>query len=198
MSINIKDGSGEAYLAKIDVHNRLHTGTVSRTERDAAIADGRLFIMSTNVITLTDDVRTPCIFLQNDDKRPMYLDLFVSTTGPSDAATGSVKMTSWINVSPTSTIVSNAVPANVGNANTTSAKIYNGLAYQGVTGDTIVGGANLVTWIRPQESTIETPMLAVLAKGANGIFAFQAPAGNTSMEVTILLTVYYLDDHLPD
>lgn len=198
MSMEIKDGTGDCHRARVDEDKRLHVGSVSRTERDAAISDGRLFIMSTGLIDLADDAETPLIYVKNQSDRNLYLDLFISTTGQSTGGSGNIYLKSHVALDPTSTIITEAKPALVGNANTTSTKTFDGIVYKGETGDTFVNTINFATFIDQATNGINTPILAVLPKNGDICYTYKAPTGNTSMEVVILVTAYYLDEHLPN
>lgn len=197
MSNPIKDGTGTGNLVKVDTHNRLHTGSVNRTEVDAAIADGRLFIVSSTLITLTNDVLTPLIYIKNNDDRLLALNLFIMTTGASTGGTGNAYIKTYANLDDSSTIITNAKPALVGNANPTSTKQFNGEVYYGATGDTIVGGVQFVTFILQDTEGLTTPTYSALSKGGDASYAYQAPAGNTSTEISVIMTAYYIDEDLP-
>ena len=198
MSDVIKDGTGKGYTAKVDAQGRLHTGSVARSERDAAIADGRLFIMSSGIVTLTNAVETPVIYIKNTDARNLYMDIFFATTGTSTGGSGNFYTRSHVSLDASSTIITEAKLAAVGNANTTSSNAFNGLVYYGETGDTFVNTVQFVTFIQQAGSSLETPIRAILQKNGDVAYTYQAPTGNTSMEVTVIVTAYYLDTELPD
>lgn len=202
MSTEIKDGSGNCYGAKVDAENRLHTGTISRTERDAAIADGRLFITNSTLIELTDAVDTPIYYIKNTDAtRNLYLDIFDITVGTSTGGgSGDILIKTWAGIDETnSTLVTNARTALVGNGNTQSTKTFVGDVFYGAPGDTIVGGANFNNiLLKSTDSRYTVQTSAVFIKGANAAFSVTAPTGNTSMKVSLLFIAYYLDAELPE
>ena len=198
MSNSIKSGTGNGNSANVDIKNRLHTGSISRSERDAAIADGRYYIMSTGVVNLSDDVETPIIYIKNSDAiRNVYLDIFISTTGLSASGTGNVYLRSHVQLDSSSTIITEAKPALVGNANTTSQETFNGDVFKGETGDTFVNTIQFVAFVQQPGDPQQNQILAVLPKNGDVCFTFEAPTGNTDMDVSIIITAYYLDTELP-
>jgi len=197
--MKIDDGTGGGYQAQVDKLNRMHSATVIRSERDAAIIDARAFIISSAVITLTSAAETPILYFKNNDSRDLYLDVFISNFGTSTGGgTNDIVLRTYANIDDSSTIVSNAVDASIGNANLASSVTFTGVAYKGATGDTIVGGTDVGTFIR--KSTSEGDVIqtsAVAPKGFNTLFSIEPPTGNTSMDVTITQFVYYIDKDLP-
>ena len=193
----IKDGTGDGFSAQVDSKNRLHVASVGRTEDNAAISDGRFFIASSQVVTLTDDLVTPVLLIENLDTRDLVLDIMITTTGTSTNGVGNSYLSTWAFLDNSSTIISNAVPASVGNSNTLSVELFNGNVYLGQTGDTIVGATQFVTFIQQPGDKEEQGLRAILGKNGNTALAYQAPAGNTNMEVSIIVAFYYLDSELP-
>ena len=199
MSATIQDGSGNCNFAKVDSKNRLHSGTVSRTERDAAIADGRMFITNSTLIELTSATETPIYYMKNNDNRKLYLDIFDITVGTSDSPGDIIVKTHAGIDEDNSTLVTNARPALVGNANLASQETFDGIVYSGQPGDTIVGGAvfnNIIMKENDSRFTVQTS--AVLPKGINAAFSVVPPTGNTSMKVSLLFIIYFLDEDLPN
>ncbi len=198
MSFVIENGVGNGSKLRVDLKHRAHTGTVSRAERDAAIDDGRFFISNSTLITLTDDVETPIFYMKTTDDRDLYLDLFDMTVGTSTDGVGDTVIKTYGNASETSTIVTEAKPALVGNAVVGSPEAFDGVVYRGETGDTIVGGQNFNNIIlKPDDSRFSIFTSAVLPKGNSALFSVTAPTGNTSMKVSLLFYAYYLDSQLP-
>lgn len=194
----IKDGTGSGNSVKVDEKFRLHTGSVSRAERDAALARGQFFIANTTVLTLTDDSETPIFYIKNNADKNLRLEIFDLYVGASTNGAGDVIVKTYGAVDESSSIVTEAKTLNLGNANIGSQNTFEGVAYKGETGDTLVGGFNFNNIIlRDTDSRFKIDTTAVLPKGSNGLFTVTPPSGNTSMNMSLLLFFYYLDENLP-
>lgn len=197
MSNTIKDGAGAGYSAKVDAKKRLHTSSVSRSERDAAIQAGRFYIMSTQKITLTDDNITPMLYFKNNDPdRDLFIDIVIVTTGPSTGGTGAYLTSTWGAIDDSSTIVSEAKTVAVINAKIGSSEVFNGNIYKGESGDTIVNGTNISSFVHNPGDKTEFEARASIPNGNHAMIAITPPTGNTSMEAAVTLTVWYLDEDL--
>lgn len=196
MSNVIKDGTGTGRSAKVDNKNRLHTSSTSRGELDDQITRGNAFIIATPVISITDSNEVPMIYIKNNDDRILNLNVFIMTAGDTTGGTGNAYVKTYAQPDPSSTIITEAKQALVGNANPTSAKQFEGLAYYGETGDTIVGGIQFVNFILQAKEGLTTPTYSALNKGASAIYAYTPPSGNTDCEVSLILVVSYQDEEL--
>lgn len=200
MSTQIEDGSGSGKRSKVDANNRLHTATVARKERDAAINKEDAFLFGSTVIGLTNAVSTPLTYIKNTSDKDLIIESVFLSIGDSTGGTGSGYFTVWKNIDETSGIVTTATACPVTNMDIGSAEPFVGDAYIGATGETFTGGTGLHTTILQPSITnvIPIPVPFKIAKGQNLMFSAQAPTGNTSFELMLAITVYYLDNELAD
>jgi len=194
----VKDGTGQGHSARVDAENRLHSATVSRSERDAAIDDGRYFIMSTKIITLTDALLTPLAYVKNNDSsRDLFIDIAFIWSGASTGGSGSFSISTWTNIDDTSTIVSEAKPLTAGNSRIGHPGVFVGDTFLGESNDTLIAGFNFIEVPKLPTEREEFEPRAILPNGNSTAFAITPPTGNTSMDVSIVLGFYYLDVNLP-
>lgn len=198
MSESLKDGTGEGFFARVDAKNRAHNGVISRTESNAAVDDGRLFLFSTLTVTLTNALITPMMYIKNEDDRDLFLDTFLITTGTSTGGTGSYTLSTHAAIDVSSTIVTEAKPMIAANAKLSSSNTFNGDSFLGESGDTLVGGFNVTAFLAAPGEPITFNNQTAFPKGVSGLFAVTPPPGNTSMDVSLILVAYYLDGELPN
>lgn len=73
MSEAIKDGTGGSYLAQVYSDNRLSTRTVSSTENQDAVVDGRAFNINTGWIS-TVSADSALLYFENQDLEDYFID----------------------------------------------------------------------------------------------------------------------------
>jgi hypothetical protein len=73
MSSAIKDGSGNGYLAEVQSDQRLKTSTVSSTENQEAVADGRAYNINTGWIS-SISADSALVYLLNEDDEDYFID----------------------------------------------------------------------------------------------------------------------------
>ena len=196
MSSIIKDGTGTGNGAKVDSLNRLHVASVSASPQKDAIRDGRYFGTNTGFLTLTSDNESAILYLKNTSDTPFFLDVFRLVVGVSTNGVGPGKIR--IQVNPTGgTLISNAVAAPFINTNLASTNTFDGIGYVGVEGDTVTGeaGENTLLTVGAPDFYDEE-LLAVIPKGTSISVTYEPPTGNTSMEVNLNFTGYYIDEEL--
>lgn len=192
MSNIIEDGKGSGNKAQVDDGNRLHTSADTRSSLDLAIDDGRYFGVNTGYLTLTSDGQSAILHIRNDSSRDFFLKTFRLAIGPSTGGTGVVKLLLPLNITG-GTILSGGNAAPVFNLNASSNNLFEGEALVGGEGFTATGGGgnNLLV---PSDSTIyDKDAEAVIPRGFSASVLITPPAGNTSLEVQLLMTGYYLD-----
>lgn len=192
--MRIYDAAGASYGALVDMNNRLHTQSVSRSELLEATLKGVSYNFNTGAITLTSANESAIGYFdyQGDDPFVLTEILFIlgATTGGAGDGTARVYR------NPTSgTIIDNAVPVNTAaNRNFSSSIVVDGNLYKGVEGDTISGGSTFAESTRSSFGTVITfdagPI--VLEKGNTLALSWQPPAGNTSQVVKVAGTGYTL------
>jgi len=194
----IKSGANNpSYGMKVDKKNRAHVSSDSKPSVDSAIEDGRYFGVNSGYVTLTTDSPSSIMYIKNDSKTPFRLKVFRLAVGPSTNGVGAVKLFLPLN-STGGTLISGGTAAGVINLNLGSGNLFNGSALVGAEGSTLTGspGGNLL--LVPVDNSISTlyevDTEAVIPQGFNAGITITPPPGNTSMEVQLLLTGYYIDE----
>lgn len=211
----LEDGAGGGYSAEVDAKKRLHTGTISRSERDSAIDDGRAFLFGSTVINYTTapsggglgDLANyePVVVIKNTSDRDLLVNNIFLSNGPSTSGTGSAYFTVWKNATdnlttPATDIFVQGNDCPVTNMDVGSSTGFEGESYIGDGSTTTFNGgvALHTTIIRPDITNIvDVDIPFKVPKGQNLFFTLVPPSGNTSMEIMLAITVTYIDGSLP-
>jgi len=73
MSNTIQDGTGRAYLAKVDEFNRVRTFAVTESLFDTQAVAGEAFNINTENQTISSASETALLYLENDEPNPIAL-----------------------------------------------------------------------------------------------------------------------------
>lgn len=211
----IEDGKGSGYKASVDLKNRLHAGVTGRSERDAAINDERAFLFGSTVIDYTvapngsglADLANyePVLVIKNTSNRDLVVSNIFVSIGESAGGTGSAYFTVWKNATdnlttPATDIFVQASDCPVSNMDVASAEGFEGVAYIGDgSTTTFSGGTAIHTTIIPPSLTniVDVDIPLKISKDQNIFFTLVPPASNTSIEIMLATTVYYVDSELP-
>lgn len=197
MELQIKDGSGKSYVAKVDSNLRLHVDSVSRTQSQQAALAGNAYNISTGLITLTSANESAVFYLgyTGEDGPLIVKEIGVSLsapTGGSGATIVSIAAGSS-NSASGSTIVTNAdaVTTNF-NRDVGSSKILPANVYKGAEGYTLTGLTSAGTTSRTSytEPIIFDAEIFVLRKGSAIGVLVDPPASTTSQTVVVFATVF--------
>lgn len=134
--MEIKDGTGKGFKAKVNATNKLETQAVSTSElHEISHAHGKAFMMHTAgfVDITTLNTETGVFHLINDANN----DLFIHSIRTCGDQVQKIKLYKAVT---TGTLLSNAVAGGQGNLNQTSNNSPNVTVYKGVNGDTITDG----------------------------------------------------------
>jgi len=196
MAEQIKDGSGRGYLVKVTSDNKLVTTAETVTEEQHANDIGDAYNINTGIITLTDDVETPLLYIKNNEAQDMIilavaLGMFDSTGG-----TTSNMYSTFIRNPLSGTIISSTptdVPIksnrNYGSANTLTAD-----CYVGATGDTMTDGDDHILVRLGPGSRSYIGINEVLTKGASFGVKLKPQTSNTSMGCYAAVICYLRTD----
>lgn len=195
MSDNIiKDGTGRGFNVKVDDRNRAHTLATVKTIREDSILRGQLFAHNGDFINLTDDSKSGIFYLKNNSDQDLFLDDILFTEGKTDGV-GEGKLS--IDFAPSGgTLLSTQSPNKVINTNSASPETFDGLSYKGFQGATVtgsLGGHELMTTGSQSKFPPFNPS-GVFSKGASVAISYTPPAGNTGMNVQLLIATYYITD----
>jgi hypothetical protein len=192
MAVEIGDGSGFDYRAKVDSRNRIFTDSISREQLEYAILTGNGYNVSTGNITLTTDGNSAIGWFKYTGKFALVIKEILVILGASTNGTGNGTITILKNPT-TGTIISNAVPVSAAsNRDFSSFNQLPALAYKGAEGDTFTDGDTFAVTGRDGSAQIVSFDAApiVLKKGNSIGIKYTPPSGNTSQNVIVAGTVY--------
>lgn len=210
----IQDGAGGGNSAEVDSKNRVHVGSISRSERDSAIDDQRAFLFGSTVIEYTTapngsglaDLTNyePVVVIKNTSSEDLLVSNIFLSNGASTNGTGSAYFTVWKNAdevaSPSTDMFVQQTACPVTNMDVGSSTTFEGVAYIGDgSTTTFTGGTALHTTIIDPTLTniVDIDIPFKIPKGQNLFFTLVPPASNTSMEIMLAITVTYIDGSLP-
>ena len=193
MPNTIIDGSGGAYRAKVNSDLELVTRSTQVAQRLKSVVDSNYYEMHTasgGIINLSTATETPVAYLKNDDPDKIlvidrvFYDWFASTGG-----TGNGTWRFYRN--PTVTGGSSLTPINTnfGSAETPTGTFTKSPATMSGT-----------QWVQARFSASTSLAIVqegiVLPQGGGLGISMTAPSGNTSMDVSINVAFYVLDQSL--
>ena len=185
----ITDGTGGCSRSKVDNTKRLHTRSVSVTEQEEALRDGKDWNIETGYLTLTTDTASDVLYLKNTGERDLKVILYVvlakaSTGGSGDLLVGILR-------NPTAgTVVSDANEANIVNMNFGSTNEISGDVYYGGEGKTLTGHDNEVVSKTTDDTRLLLGVKTELPKGSSVGVRITPPSGNTSIDVNCVLEAF--------
>lgn len=185
----IKDGSGGSSFAKVDSANRLYTFSTIQDEFTLGVSEGEAFSISTGVINLTSANESGVLYFKNlEDRDVIVKELFIQT-GISTGGSGDVIRTDYI--APTGGTLISAASAGIKiNLNAGSLKTIDMTVYKGVEGSTVSGAlASLDSLLRLDNNFVQSTG-TILTKGSALAMTITPPTGNTSMNVSVTLTLF--------
>lgn len=199
MSTVIVDGKGKGVNAEVDERNRLVVSSTSKTAHEQAISDGRAYFVTTFVVNLTTDTESAVIYVKNTSDRDLFIQGTQVYFGTSTGGSGSAQTLLYINPT-TGTMITGTdgvdftalSPAN-SNIGKTVSDPFEGVARIGQEGTTMSGA------IPPIPTLIDVPgetrpvIAALVPKGSALAGAVLPPPGNTSMDVTVSVQLFYSD-----
>ena len=130
MGFEIKDGTGTGNLVQVDGDNRLKVRSITETETEKAVLDGRAFNINTEFLSITTDVEHALLYIKNNENEDLIIAAWFNGTdlGTNGANAGLVRV--YYNLTG-GTIISDAtvvtpVNRNAGSSRTLSADVYSG------------------------------------------------------------------------
>jgi len=190
----IRDGTGSAFLQKVDANNRAHIQAVNVPVNQNATKNGDSYNINTGVITLTDAVQTPILYLKNNGDKDLHITAIDVGIGPSTGGSGGIPVVTIIRDPTAGTIVSNAIDVDINsNRNFGSSKTLVVDAFKGATGNTMTDGTDHILIFQATNSRSLTPIDEVLDKGSSLGIKITPQTSNTSMDVYGAL-ICHLDD----
>ena len=193
MGLQIQDGSGNSYLASVDVNNRLRTFAITEPDVDNASELGNSYNYNTGVISLTSSNTSAVFYIKNNDDTAIIVPTLFYLLGNSTGGSGDVLITVLRNPT-TGTIIDNAVDMEMAgvNRNFGSSKSLLTDSYKGAEGTTFTNGDKVIESIFNQSPTRAAISVGavVVPKGSSIGIEITPAAGNTSLDVEFAASVY--------
>lgn len=179
-------------VAKVDKAGRLHGYNITIDEDLQANQDGDAYSIETGLITLTNAVDTPVLFIKNNDTKDLHIRTLTIGMGTPAGGTVTEPVIITIIQNPTvGTIVSNANDVNIiSNRNFGAKKTLTINAFQGVTGNTLTDGIDHLKILIPAFDQRIGKIDEILPQGASIGFKIQPPTGNTSFLINFAVIAH--------
>lgn len=193
MQIEGTSNDGGLNRAKVNKEGQLNTRSISATEVEHSVAEGDAFQAYAGVITLTSDVRTAVLYIQNNDTSDMFLTSATIGSRPSTGGADNVMLVESVgNVVASDDIVQNGIDVPVINRNGGASRQFAGIAKKGpsaaaVNGVSASGVLSDFTLERQLEVT------NIIPKGGSLALEVIPPAGNTGMDITVSIGFHVLE-----
>jgi len=193
MAEQIKDGTGSGTLVGVDAQNRLETFTVTESGDLDASNRGDAYNINTGIISLTNAVDTPVLYIKNNEDRSLIvtgivIGVFNSTNGSSTA-----DMYATFVRNPTAGTINESAPADVAinsNRNYSSSQTLTADAYVGATDDTMTNGDDHIIVRLSAGSRSLIGITEVLGQGATLGVKIKPPTSNTAMSCYVAAVCY--------
>lgn len=194
MAEQLLDGSGSGNRAKINANQRLYTQTVSISEDYQATKKGRSYNINTGVITLTDSVDTPVMYVKNNENEDLHITAIAVGLGPSTGGSGGIPKITVLRNPTAGTIVDNATAVDINsNRNYGSSQTLDADAYKGATGNTMTDGTDHLILFQTSNGRLFATIDEVLPKGDSIGIKIDPQPSNTSQDVYAAM-ICHLED----
>jgi len=193
--MKVDDGTGAGYSAKVNKNKELHVFSVGVTESEYANRQGDAYNINTGLITLTNAVDTPVLYIKNNETRDLQItaEVFGLKTSTGGTATETVDITVVKNPTAGTTISNaNAVDIN-SNRNYGSPKTLLADTYKGATGETMTDGDDHLFIFSPDFSRVFATIDEVVPQGKSIGVKIKPPTSNTSMPVYVAAICHLVD-----
>lgn len=191
----IENGVGSSQKLRVNDNNEAHTYSVTVTEEEFSNKRGDAYNINTGLITLTDAVDTPVLYIKNNENRNLIIKAEVFGLGTSTGGTATETVDITVVRNPTAgTTISNANNVDINsNRNYGSSNVLSADVYKGATGETITDGDDHLFIFSPDFSRVFATINEIIPQGKSIAVKIQAPTSNTSMPVYVA-AICYLED----
>lgn len=194
--MRVTSGTGKPYDLRVNANNEAHVYAVTETAAEFANRNGDAYNINTGIITLTDAVDTPVLYLKNNETRDLHVTAEVvgMDTSTGGTATETVKITVVRN--PTTGTIITSTPTNVdikSNRNYGSSNTLSADAYKGATGDTMTDGDDHIIITSPDFSRMFAAIDEIIPQGKSIGIKVEPPTSNTSFPVYVALICHLQD-----
>lgn len=181
-------------IAGVTNEGELLTRAISIPVESHAVTKGDGFAIYTQKITLTDANRHAVVYFKTNEDRDVIISGVTIGTSPSTGGANNALLVEQIgNILPTDDIVANGVDLLVANRNSGSAEEFAGIVKGGIYDDFAAGVAGQGV-IGDFTKPLPFDLLSELSKGSQIGLVLQAPSGNTSMDVTVTMSFFRVEE----
>jgi hypothetical protein len=193
MTEQIKDGSGNGYLAKVDSENRLFVRAITQSEAVHENTEGLAFNINTGDIELTNATETPVIYLKNNEDLNLIIEAVAIGLAPSTNGDSGETVTATFIKNPTAgTIVDteSAVAMN-SNRNYGSSRTLDANVYKGATGNTMTDGTDhIYVYLGTGAGRSFITINEVIPKGKSLGIKIKPQTSNSSQKIYVAVICY--------
>jgi hypothetical protein len=195
MANTIKDGTGTGSQAKVNENNRLYVNGVVIDEDLQATKIGNSYNINTGELSLTNDSKTPVLYLKNNEDQPLNITAIIVGLGTSTNGTTTDIARITVERNPNGgDIISTASAVDINsNRNFGDSKNLDVDAYKGGTGVTMTGGTDHLFIFQDDFGRLSASIDGILPKGSTIGIAIEPPENNTALPCYIAL-ICHLED----
>jgi hypothetical protein len=193
MSKVIEDGTGTGNKAKVNGNQRLYVNGVVIDENLQATKIGNSYNVNSGIITLTDAVDTPIMYLKNNEEQSIHIDAIAVGIGPSTGGTGGIPKITVVRNPTAGTITTGSDVDINSNRNYGSSNTLTVDAKKGATGLTMTDGEDHIIFFQTSNGRLFATIDELLPKGQSIGIKFDPQASNTSQDVYAAI-ICHLED----
>ena len=181
-------GASNRFVAEVDNTNRLETRTISESEFTDAVLRGDGYVITTGLITLTDDAKSALAIFENREDRDVVITGLRINIGPGAQADSVVELDFAVGVDMA---MAGGAGVEVGQSNLIvgNTALLDSNSELGQQGAAIVGGNSITTFER-SGLTENVAVFYVFPKGGTMAASVTPPAGNTNIQIGVDVVVY--------
>ena len=194
MEIQIKDGVGKSYAAKVGSDNRLQVRAVRETEIIHNGESGNAYNINTGYITYTAD-GTLIYFKNTSDSKFVITDIVVGIRSNSSPVYSTNPGMTVVGNPTGGNLISDATAVSINqNRNLGSSNTLTGTVYTGKSGGTLTGGSDIALSLLVTSTRNVIPLDLILPKGSSMGITFDCNLTSGSIDVYTAIIGYYKDN----
>jgi len=190
----INGSGGQVNQAKVNTEGQLSTRSIVATETEHSIFEGDGFQAYSGVINLTSATRQSVFYIKNNDVNDIMLTSATIGTSVSTGGSDNILLVENIgNVVSTDAIVTAGADVVAYNANGGSAREFSGDVKKGPQA-AAVNGLPITGVLADFTGGKTFDLTSIVPKGGSASLEVVAPAGTTSMDITIDLSFHVIEN----
>jgi hypothetical protein len=194
MGLRIEDGTGQGYTVAVNALNQLKVVASDITQLDSRSISGHGYNVNTGVITLTSAAESGILYVQNTGTEYLVIDSMLISVGDSNAGAAVDVIVRNYRNPDAGTLISGGSAVSAVNRNFGSSLPATITAKIGTTGSTITSGTVVSARLVHDSTQTDATIGWILPAGTAFATSIQPPAGNTSMQVFITASMYFINE----